>query len=189
MRRTKGVSPPPVHRWPRRCGHPRNNRIQNDSVLNLSCVDGTALESILLVAAMPCCHGGAPGACPPDPRHACRVLPQRREAQLPLATGHCMGGIVAARFAASCFHRCAGPVAQWLEPTAHNGLVGGSSPPGPTIFSDLALTFVAVCARMFAFGSRISLANRWSSGLAENGCSLPTAFCGTGILPLRPRVR
>ena len=27
----------------------------------------------------------------------------------------------------------AGPVAQWLEPTAHNGLVGGSSPPGPTI--------------------------------------------------------
>ena len=28
--------------------------------------------------------------------------------------------------------RSAGPVAQWLEPTAHNGLVGGSSPPGPT---------------------------------------------------------
>src|SRR5579875_3901119 len=25
-----------------------------------------------------------------------------------------------------------GPVAQWSEPTAHNGLVGGSSPPGPT---------------------------------------------------------
>jgi putative acetyltransferase len=25
-----------------------------------------------------------------------------------------------------------GPVAQWLEPAAHNGLVGGSSPPGPT---------------------------------------------------------
>ena len=38
-------------------------------------------------------------------------------------------------------HRCrprpaarkaAGPVAQWLEPTAHNGLVAGSSPAGPT---------------------------------------------------------
>ena len=29
----------------------------------------------------------------------------------------------------------AGPVAQWLEPTAHNGLVGGSSPPGPTTYS------------------------------------------------------
>src|SRR6185312_2110529 len=28
--------------------------------------------------------------------------------------------------------RAVGPVAQWLEPTAHNGLVGGSSPPGPT---------------------------------------------------------
>jgi hypothetical protein len=31
--------------------------------------------------------------------------------------------------------RCAGPVAQWSEPTAHNGLVGGSSPPGPTTYS------------------------------------------------------
>src|SRR5882724_1351379 len=30
----------------------------------------------------------------------------------------------------------AGPVAQWSEPTAHNGLVGGSSPPGPTTQSD-----------------------------------------------------
>jgi len=27
----------------------------------------------------------------------------------------------------------AGPVAQWLEPAAHNGLVGGSSPSRPTI--------------------------------------------------------
>lgn len=26
----------------------------------------------------------------------------------------------------------AGPVAQWLEPAAHNRLVGGSSPSGPT---------------------------------------------------------
>lgn len=26
-----------------------------------------------------------------------------------------------------------GPVAQWLEPAAHNRLVGGSSPSGPTI--------------------------------------------------------
>jgi hypothetical protein len=29
----------------------------------------------------------------------------------------------------------AGPVAQWLEPTAHNGLVAGSSPAGPTTHS------------------------------------------------------
>ena len=28
--------------------------------------------------------------------------------------------------------RVAGPVAQWLEPAAHNGLVAGSSPAGPT---------------------------------------------------------
>lgn len=29
-----------------------------------------------------------------------------------------------------------GPVAQWLEPAAHNRLVGGSSPSGPTITID-----------------------------------------------------
>src|SRR5215470_10282228 len=36
-----------------------------------------------------------------------------------------------------------GPVAQRLEPTAHNGLVGGSSPPGPTMILLNALTFGA----------------------------------------------
>jgi hypothetical protein len=41
--------------------------------------------------------------------------------------------------------RCAsrGPVAQWLEPAAHNGLVGGSSPPGPTTQSARTETFPA----------------------------------------------
>ena len=34
-----------------------------------------------------------------------------------------------------CLSERIGPVAQWLEPTAHNGLVGGSNPPGPTIFN------------------------------------------------------
>ena len=29
--------------------------------------------------------------------------------------------------------RAAGPVAQWLEPAAHNGLVAGSSPARPTV--------------------------------------------------------
>ena len=34
----------------------------------------------------------------------------------------------------------AGPVAQWLEPAAHNGLVAGSSPAGPTNeISDLSI--------------------------------------------------
>lgn len=32
-------------------------------------------------------------------------------------------------------HRTVGPVAQWLEPAAHNGLVGGSSPSRPTRIS------------------------------------------------------
>jgi hypothetical protein len=31
----------------------------------------------------------------------------------------------------------AGPVAQWLEPAAHNGLVAGSSPAGPTSLRSL----------------------------------------------------
>jgi hypothetical protein len=30
-----------------------------------------------------------------------------------------------------------GPVAQWLEPAAHNRLVAGSNPAGPTIFNNL----------------------------------------------------
>ncbi len=38
-----------------------------------------------------------------------------------------------------------GPVAQWLEPTAHNGLVAGSSPAGPTI--DFNRCAMVVCRR------------------------------------------
>ncbi len=37
------------------------------------------------------------------------------------------------RLVCSCLRR--GPVAQWLEPAAHNGLVVGSSPTGPTNLS------------------------------------------------------
>ncbi len=34
-----------------------------------------------------------------------------------------------------------GPVAQWLEQAAHNGLVAGSSPAGPTkLFKDLCVS-------------------------------------------------
>ena len=40
-------------------------------------------------------------------------------------------------------HHPEGPVAQWLEPAAHNRLVGGSSPSGPTINDRLHL--VADC--------------------------------------------
>ena len=34
--------------------------------------------------------------------------------------------------AVDCHGIVVGPVAQWLEPAAHNGLVGGSSPSRPT---------------------------------------------------------
>src|SRR5262249_36541939 len=48
----------------------------------------------------------------------------------------------------------AGPVAQWSEPTAHNGLVGGSSPPGPT--SEIMFIFqLLVGGRDDAHGFRI----------------------------------
>ena len=42
-----------------------------------------------------------------------------------------------------------GRVAQWLEPTAHNGLVGGSSPSSPTIpkISSLILGIKKVASR------------------------------------------
>jgi hypothetical protein len=36
-----------------------------------------------------------------------------------------------------------GPVAQWLELAAHNRLVGGSSPPGPTTHSGICGDFLA----------------------------------------------
>ncbi len=48
--------------------------------------------------------------------------------QLPAKFCHCMGR----PHRPSPPRPPAGPVAQWLEPTAHNGLVAGSSPAGPT---------------------------------------------------------
>lgn len=44
----------------------------------------------------------------------------------------------------------AGPVAQWLEPAAHNGLVAGSSPAGPTNES----TFCADTKRVTRFPNK-----------------------------------
>jgi hypothetical protein len=80
-----------------------------------------------------------------------------------------------------------GPVAQWLEPAAHNGLVGGSSPPGPTIFKGLARAFVAIRAQMFTFVH----AYHWSivgQTLQEKrgGASFGTRGSQVQILPLRP---
>jgi hypothetical protein len=136
MRRTKAALPPPVQHRPYGYGNPRNNRIQNDSVLNLSCVEWRALESILQAAALPSSSRGV-SLMPPG-----RVRPSlgtHDESGRGAKWRDCRakrrivwGWIVAGRFAAASSHCCAGPVAQWLEPTAHNGLVGGSSPPGPT---------------------------------------------------------
>ncbi len=68
--------------------------------------------------------------------------------QLPLATRRCMGSAcwrripgVDAPSASNGASSGSGPVAQWLEPTAHNGLVGGSSPPGPTTHSIIRICF------------------------------------------------
>src|SRR5437879_5887643 len=60
-----------------------------------------------------------------------------------LPTRHCRiavmpvndGGTVAGRPPRG--RSAAGPVAQWLEPAAHNGLVAGSSPAGPTSLRSL----------------------------------------------------
>jgi hypothetical protein len=49
--------------------------------------------------------------------------------------------------------RLAGPVAQRLEPTAHNGLVGGSSPPGPTMI------YLRFCRRLAALTNETT--NGW----------------------------
>lgn len=58
----------------------------------------------------------------------------RASMQLPPCAAHCKGKEPAALGAS-------GPVAQWLEPTAHNGLVAGSSPAGPTNnFNDFLLS-------------------------------------------------
>ena len=62
------------------------------------------------------------------------------DAALPDRQPHCKGWR----------HRCvslrrqlaAGPVAQWLEPAAHNGLVAGSSPAGPTNEISSLLSFI-----------------------------------------------
>jgi hypothetical protein len=86
---------------------------------------------------------------------------------LPDAHRHCKG----------CRHRClprsgspAGPVAQWLEPAAHNGLVPGSSPGRPT---SLSLAKRVKAAAPKPNGRRRAL----------RGCSrLPSASVARGML-------
>src|SRR5260370_37565367 len=62
-----------------------------------------------------------------------------------------------------------GPVAQWLEPAAHNGLVGGSSPPGPTIL--LRATRFAGFAS-FLIAKQDALRSLGGGGLSECATSI-----------------
>src|SRR5579862_1317025 len=86
---------------------------------------------------------------PPDPS-ASRLRPRsrtrsesrpaaarRRAPRLSGPARHCMERRASARPRVAVEPPTQGPVAQWLEPAAHNGLVGGSSPPGPTTFQRL----------------------------------------------------
>ena len=49
-----------------------------------------------------------------------------------------------------------GPVAQWLEPTAHNGLVAGSSPAGPTTLPPSGATRGAAMRSIINMGEAVS---------------------------------
>jgi hypothetical protein len=74
-------------------------------------------------------------ACARVGPQACRVPPglsgSRARLRLSGLAQHCMQRDVGEAIRGRSPPRH-GPVAQWLEPAAHNGLVGGSSPPGPT---------------------------------------------------------
>src|SRR5262245_6560902 len=67
-----------------------------------------------------------------------------------------------------------GPVAQWLEPAAHNGLVGGSNPPGPTRPSEVWGDFLKALTKR-----RELAACRASRRVSEAG-QLPPIHCAAG---------
>src|SRR5215467_11117440 len=68
-------------------------------------------------------------------RHAARVCAGPPRHYCCLASGIVWDQCPRSRAGEATSLRHGGPVAQWSEPTAHNGLVGGSSPPGPTTHS------------------------------------------------------
>src|SRR5262245_30884376 len=70
-----------------------------------------------------------------------------------------------------------GPVAQWLEPAAHNGLVGGSSPPGPTSLRSLRELRPSLAAR--------ATARQAPQGgcAASEGCRAEARRAKAGLLP------
>jgi hypothetical protein len=60
----------------------------------------------------------------------------------------------------------AGPVAQWLEPAAHNGLVAGSSPAGPTTLMIRRRSRTSVVIRSFSLFYRDILLPKRSPAFA-----------------------
>ncbi len=115
---------------------------------------------------------------PPATRRA-SCIRRRLAARLPDAGRHCIWD-----GRSSTAPRCTGPVAQRLEPTAHNGLVGGSNPPGPTnAFKELG-------GGNAGMTSITSLPSSASSGRFRNSClirsnvMLPALECAPGtVLP------
>ena len=100
------------------------------------------------------------GEDPERQREAIAAYIKRSPASSSAARDAISSGVAHSRF---------GPVAQWLEPTAHNGLVGGSSPPGPTTHSLANRRFpepLLKGPRMAALvvGLGLCVCGRWMSG-------------------------
>src|ERR1700730_4845190 len=100
----------------------------------------------------------------------------------------CFGCEPFARSACALYAPCPGKrrigtVAQWLEPTAHNGLVGGSSPPGPT--SDL-LEFLKFRAGLGPTDHRIDHRNVCGVLASDRGsCALQIVWAVMAVNALK----
>src|SRR5579872_4545251 len=84
----------------------------------------------------------------PQSAHVASITPKSllkiRPPKNPPHFGLCqdLGALSQSRY---CRKRLGGPVAQWLEHSAHNRLVGGSNPPRPTTVCALLRYFFNIC--------------------------------------------
>jgi hypothetical protein len=97
-------------------------------------------------------------------------------APLPAAMRHCKGY---PRRRVSRPATLRGPVAQWLEPAAHNGLVPGSSPGRPTTLRPDGLRVAQPCKAVRAKRVRRSLS---AAKAKTTGPAIPTD-CGAAVSP------
>jgi hypothetical protein len=77
-----------------------------------------------------------------------------------------------------------GPVAQWLEPAAHNGLVAGSSPARPTSHSQALSHSASSCESLDIFGGFVAGHSAWPRSLPAfliAAASLVVLVSGGGI--------